>query len=503
MPQQERRIIGSVQYLGVGKGYFTKRGLKPYAGVWSLWALGVGAAVSGDMAGWSGGLLVGGFGGLLIAMMLISAMYAGLCFSIAEMSSALPYSGGAYGFGRAALGPWGGFLTGLSQTIEFVLLPGIIVVGIGGYLGALFETPDSFAPVWWAMAYVVFVGLNIWSAETAFKVAVVVTGLTLVILLVFFIGAVPNFSWDLAFGIKPEAGAAGRFLPKGVQGIAWALPFALWYYLALEAVPLAAEETHNPRTDLPRALTRGFLTLAVTGFLVLLFGAGIEPGAAAVGASDEPLFLGLQTVLGGGVDTKALVLMVLAGLVASFHLIVFAYGRNIYALSRAGYFPTWLSLTHSTRKTPQRALVAGALLGYLVAVTIYFSEAIFGDILIGGILLNMAVFAALISYILQMISFIRLRERMPRLERPYRSPLGLPGAWIALVVAAVTLAFLFFNTDFRAGILGCAACYLLAVLYFAVHGRKNLVRSPEERFALASLPKDKNRPPHPETETAI
>ena len=48
----------------------------------------------------------------------------------------------------------------------------------------------------------------------------------------------------------------------------------------------------------------------------------------------------------------------------------------------------------------------------------------------GAVLLNMAVFGAVLAYILQMVSFIVLRLRFPRMERPYRSPLGIAGAGI-------------------------------------------------------------------------
>ena len=88
------RKVGSVTYKEVGEGYFEQRGLRRHAGVWSLWALGVGAVISGDYYGWNFGLATGGFGGLLIATAVIAIMYYGLCYSIAEMSPALPHTGG-------------------------------------------------------------------------------------------------------------------------------------------------------------------------------------------------------------------------------------------------------------------------------------------------------------------------------------------------------------------------------------------------------------------------
>src|SRR5688572_4462254 len=102
-----RPKLGQVRYESVSTGYFEQRGLKRHARVGSLWAVGVGAVISGDFFGWNFGLGVGGFGGMLAATVIATAMYVGLCFSIAELSAALPHTGGAYSFARAAFGPWG------------------------------------------------------------------------------------------------------------------------------------------------------------------------------------------------------------------------------------------------------------------------------------------------------------------------------------------------------------------------------------------------------------
>ena len=133
--------LKSVQYVEVTVDYFERRGLRRYAGIWSLWALGVGAVISGDFSGWNFGISSGGFGGLFWATVIITVLYLGLAFSIAEMTAALPHTGGAYSFGRSAMGPFGGFVTGLAENMEYVLTPAVIVFFIGSYLGAIFGTP--------------------------------------------------------------------------------------------------------------------------------------------------------------------------------------------------------------------------------------------------------------------------------------------------------------------------------------------------------------------------
>ncbi|HCQ05201.1 MAG TPA: amino acid ABC transporter permease, partial [Candidatus Latescibacteria bacterium] len=227
-----------------------------------LWALGVGAVISGDFFGWNFGLAAGGFGGLLTATVIIAIMYIGMCYSIAEMSPALPHTGGAYSFGRTALGPWGGYITGLAENMEYVLTPAVIVVGIGGYLGAICN--DLFgieiaAPIWWLISYILFVGLNMIGVELTFRFTVFITLLALGILIVFWIGAFPLFSWDYALNITPQTGQS-IWLPLGWTGVANALPFAIWFYLAIEQLPLAAEESHDPKRDIPKGMLYGIMT---------------------------------------------------------------------------------------------------------------------------------------------------------------------------------------------------------------------------------------------------
>jgi ethanolamine permease len=473
-----------VAYEKVDDAYFDKRGLRRYAGVWSLWALGVGAVISGEFFGWSFGLAEGGFGGMLVATVIITAMYAGLCYSIAEMSPALPHTGGAYSFARSAMGPWGGYVTGLAENMEYILTPAVIVVGIGSYLGAVFGTPESWAPLWWAIAYALFVGLNIYGVEISFRFTVVITFVALAILTVFFIGAIPHLDFARwAFDMPVEAGGS-RWLPKGALGVFRALPFAIWFYLAIEQLPLAAEESHDPKRDMPKGILYGLLTLVVYAFLTLVLSAGMPPGVAKLGTIEAVLYESFQNILGAGASSKVLALVAVAGLVASFHAIIFAYGRQIYSLSRAGYFPRVLSLTLPRRKTPHVALITGALLGYGVAFTM---NALPKEHPVGAVLLNMAVFGAVIAYVMQMASFILLRLRRPKLERPYRSPLGIAGAALAMLIALGTLVALFLHgPGYRLGVLGAAVWFACGLAYFALWGRRHLVYAPEEEFAQAA-----------------
>ena len=472
---------GGIQYEQVGAEYFEKRVLRRHARAWSLWALGVGAVISGDFFGWNYGLATGGFGGLLIATVIVSVMYVCLCYSLAEMSPALPHTGGAYSFARTAMGPWAGFLTGLGENMEYVITPGVIIVSVGAYLQSIFGTPAEAQWVWWVIVFVVFVGLNIWGVELSFKFTVFITFVAMAILIFFFLAALSVMDYGTyALDIPPTEGNT-PFMPFGWTGVFASLPFAIWFLLAIEQLPLAAEESHDPQKDMPKGLLWGILTLLILGFGTLLFNTAIPPGANKLGASAQPLLDGLVGIFGEGIGTKFLALLAVAGLIASFHTIIYAYGRNIYSLSRAGYFPRWLSITHGERKTPHVALLFGGAVSLGLALAMQY---IFGlTSYVGAALLNLAVFGAVISYAMQGLSFYILRRDFPNIDRPYRSPLGNAGGLICCAIAVICLVAMFLNEAYRPGLYGALIWYVLGVLYFAISGRHKLVLSPEEQFA--------------------
>jgi ethanolamine permease len=488
---------GDVSYKQVGADYFEKRGLRRYAKVWSLWALGVGAVISGHYSGWNFGL-ANGWGSMLVALFIIAAMYWGLVFSLAEMSPALPHTGAAYSFARSAMGPWGGMFTGLAESIEYILTPAVIVFFIGSYLGSIFGTGPEMQPLWWAGSYAIFLILNLLGVELSFRVSVLVTVAALLILAVFWVSAIPAIDferWALNVGVGADgakvelADGGGSWFPFGWQGVLASLPFAVWLFLAIEQLPLAAEESADPKKDMPKGLIAGMLTLMVSALLITFLNASIGKadgmhGSFSLSTSGEPLLDGFR-VLYGNAAANTLALLAVIGLIASFHTIIYAFGRQIYSLARAGYYLPFMSLTNA-KKVPHMALFVGAGLGFATMMILWYvlgTEK--GGAIIGSTLLNMAVFGAMISYAMQGLSFILLRKNMPAIHRPYRSPVGVPGAAVTIVVALVTIYYQLQDPVYQKAVMAVAAFYALGIVYFAAYGRHQLILSPEEEFAMS------------------
>ena len=484
--ESESKSSGVASYEQVDDEYLKRRKLRKNAGWILLWALGVGAVISGDFAGWNTGLKHGGFWGLAIATLLMAVMYVCMVFTIAELSAALPHAGGFFSFTRNALGPTGGFICGLTDTIEYVITPAVIVFFIGSYMQKLvdgvpgLESVPSF--VWWLLFYAMFVAINIRGVELTLRVGLVVTGIAMAVLIVFYVSAplVGAFNWDLLFNIEPDPGHSKTGLPHGIWGIFTALPFAIWFYLAIEQLPLAAEEAHDVVRDMPKALVFGILTLLLLSLFTLVINTGVGGGAKSIGESNAPLGDGFEAVFGISSTSKVLILIAITGLIASFHTIIYAYGRVLFALSRAGYLPRWISLTGKTQ-TPYMALILGAAVGLLCTLALQFFE----KTGVGAALLNMAVFGAVISYSLVMLSFIILRIRRPELPRPYRSPLGIPGAAIGGILSLIALLATFAVEAYRPAVVGVVLFLIAGTIYFLLYSRHRLVaQAPEEENAL-------------------
>lgn len=453
----------------VDDDYLAKRQLKRGTAGWLLLAgLGISYVISGDFAGWNFGIAEAGWGGFLIASLLMGTMYLALVLSLAEMSASIPAAGGGYSFARQVMGPAGGYMTGLAILIEYALAPAAIVIFIGAATESLLGING---PIVYAVFYAIFIAIHIIGAGEALKTMMVISALAVFAIIATAVALIGEFDATRLFDIAPSVDVVGatEFLPFGWYGVWAALPFAMWLFLAVEGVPLAAEEAENPTKDVPKGIIAAMIFLLITASLVVVLVAGAG-GAKMIGGSAVPLVDALNAV---GSEKLAITVNVLAlaGLIASFFSIIYGYSRLIFALSRAGYLPQFLSLT-SKRKTPTWALVVPGILGFLASLT--------GE---GDLMLGMAVVGATISYALMSLSHILLRVKQPDMDRPYKTPGGVFTSGTALVLSLVALTGVY-AFDPRAFNYTIILYVIGAIYYFAYSKNHLLAKTADEEFAM-------------------
>lgn len=425
------------------KAEHLKKVLKPV----HLWAIAVGLVISGEYFGWNFGWKVSGTIGFLIATLVITVMYITFIFSYTELTAAIPHAGGAFAYAYRAVGPLGGLIAGYATLVDFLFATPAIAFALGAYLHFLVPS----ASVLYAALFfnVVFIGINILGVKESAVFSLIITLLAVAELLLFLGIVSPHFKIS-NFVSHP--------MPFGWPGVFAALPFAVWFYLAIEGVAMVAEEVEDPKKNIPKGYISGIATLVLLALGVMIFTGGLTDWRT-LSTIDYPLPKAISIALGSGNSlTKIFAGIGLFGLIASFHGTILASSRQVFAMARSGYLPRSLSEINHRFKTPHWAILAGGIVSFVALFTGTTDQIVI-----------ISAMGAVLMYMMSMISLFILRRREPLLERPFISPFYPVFPAIALIISAVTFfAIVYFNLILS---LYFFAGLLLVVVIFIAMGK--------------------------------
>ncbi|HEX3846290.1 MAG TPA: amino acid permease [Steroidobacteraceae bacterium] len=389
-----------------------------------LSALGVSYVIAGDYAGWNLGLASGGWGGLLLAVIAAAGMFFALILSIAELAAMMPGAGGGYDFAREAFGPALALVAGLAILVEYGAAASVVAIFVGAYFEALSGVPALYTM---PILYCLVAAIHAAGVGEAMRVLLVLAGIAALGLLLYLAGVYAHFDpAKLADVPAISAAGASKWLPGGWRGVWISFPFGTAFFLAVEGIPMAAEEARDPARTVPRAMMAAMAVLAFFAVSLVIFGPGAA-GAAALAGANDPLIVGLLAAGHDGGLLKAVNVCGLVGLGACFFAAMFAYSRQAFALARAGHLPALLARTNA-RRSPVPALLAVGLGSYLLAV-LASSAAVY----------VVMVTAASLSYLIMLAAHLALRRRQPARERPYRTPGGVITGGFAWVMSSLCM----------------------------------------------------------------
>ena len=373
-----------------------------------------------DMVSWSGP-------GLTILMLLALPVFWAMPMAMvcSELGSALPEEGGYYAWTRRALGEFWGFQCGWwSWTCQWVD-SAVYIALVQGYVAT-----------WWPQLN----GWEIWGIGAVLIAVFAYTnirGLNIIALssVVFTIVIVAPFLIEIVLGFAHWHGTPLQpFVPHG-QSIGSSLNLGLavgvWMYSGYDSMSTIAGEVNNPRKLIPRGLMIAMpivVALYVLPTLAGLAGVGRWSEWATTGGIS---FVEITKALGGPVLGYVMLGVAVISNMALYQDYLTSGSRPAYAMAEDKLLPKALTWAHPKWGTPVVSIL------FLAGLNLVLIVGSFANLVVIDVFLNM------LYYLLIFVAAIRLRQKEPGLERPFRiwgGTLTLAAICApAIVIALVTL----------------------------------------------------------------
>src|SRR3984893_987343 len=430
--------------------------------------IGLGGAIGTGLFMGSG-LAIGYAGPAVILSYAIAAIAAvAIVFSLSEMAVMHPTAGSFGTYAEIYLNPWAGFVTRYSYWMAQVIAVGAEAVAAGVYM--TFYFPGT--PVWmWSLGFA-FVLLyfnsrsvhNFGSIEYWFaliKVAAIVIFIIVGAATIFGLGTPP-------VGFHNLTGLPGGFMPHGFGGVWMAVILGILSFIGIEVIAVTSGEAKDPARSIPAALRimalRLFLFYVLALAIVVTFMPWTETGAAIV--TQSPF---VRVFAHSGIRNAAGIMnvVVLSAALSSMNTNVYLCSRMLFSLSRGGYAPRFLGRLGKNGTPIMAILVSGACI--LVAAGVSKLTPLAYNYLFG-----IALFDAMIVWIIILLSHLSFRRKHKAADLPVRMPCfpAVQIAGLALLCAVLVTMGLDKETWQISWIVGIPWLLMLSVVYFFLKARR-------------------------------
>eukprot|EP00600_Ochromonadales_sp_CCMP1393_P005389 CAMPEP_0174954918 /NCGR_PEP_ID=MMETSP0004_2-20121128/695_1 /TAXON_ID=420556 /ORGANISM="Ochromonas sp., Strain CCMP1393" /LENGTH=697 /DNA_ID=CAMNT_0016202793 /DNA_START=5 /DNA_END=2094 /DNA_ORIENTATION=- len=451
------------------------RKVEPSAEFIHVILLGVAIKIGGCVGPWHNGLIVGVWG-YLVAIVILALGYWMLNLCVAEMCSIITFPGGHFGYVRASLGPFWGYMAGIMGLIESIFFLAVSLLKVGQAITVVFQTHRAYEWLWWVLSYLCMIGFHVRGGLTLWNFVSVCAIATLASLLIFLFGsfAVMDFN-KYAFQNSPSG------WPSRDNTLEFFLVLRLpgWFFKGTDLITLACEEIKDAPKVLPKALLVVMGIFTVLAIWVELAVSGQNPGLVEkfFGLPNPfPTGYGYGNIF--GIGHRYGTAFSIAPEFVSCTGFMFVAGRQLNAMARSGLMPKVLRLTYGDNATPVVGMLVASVVGLIGLTFAWFYDPY-------TMLFRMAAEGGCIVYVLVFLSFIRFRTAYSGMERQFVSPLGIPGAVLGILVfVLVEIALLFILPVVKHGwgaTIAFFGIWIVAMVYYYAHVEHHQYFSPDEQ----------------------
>jgi ethanolamine permease len=169
----------------------------------------------------------------------MGCMYLLLAMCFAELSSIVAFAGGSFGYCRAALGPFWGFMVGASEMLQNFLFVTATVMTLSTTCTEFFDVSGNLEPLWMALAYAMIFGVHLRGGMLFWYTVMVSGGVTVLLIVMFCCGAMKTIN------VEKYALPDGMLFRGGAHQPVESLYFCAWFYIGLEIVPQTCEHVKD------------------------------------------------------------------------------------------------------------------------------------------------------------------------------------------------------------------------------------------------------------------
>jgi len=423
---QKKPLVSLVRECSVHS--LLKRVLSP----WELLFLGIGATVGAGIFVVTG-VAAGNYAGPAVVLSFvisgIVAVFAAMCY--VELAAMIPCAGSAYTYAYAGLGEIFAWIIGWDMILEYAFSISAVAVGWSGYISTLCTNAGIHLPPQLINAYgvnngivnlpAVFIilgvtALLIFGIRESASVNNVIVIIKLGVILLFLVLAAGHI----------HAANYSPFLPYGWNGVMAGAAVVFFAYIGFDAVTTAAEETENPKRNLPVGIIGSALIVLVLYVVVAAVLSGVVP-YTSLQNNGAPISFALAQV---GIAWGAALVSVgaIAGLTSVLIVTLYGQTRIFLAMARDGLLPSFLAYVHPGYRTPVIVtLITGAVTATLAGL------------LPLSIIVELVNIGTLTSFMLVAVIVLVLRKTDPNVNRPFRTPL-VPFVPVLCIIFCMTLA---------------------------------------------------------------